>query len=109
MYLARYFKPQIPPIPQPGPYLNFEPTPTPTIEQLVNQQFLINQLALNALSDPTPQPSIFAYIRENHLHLDVAKQLLTRFEQAADDMRQIVETEQTNEQLKKKKKIRTKS
>jgi len=91
MYLARFFKPRIPPFPQPGPYLNFEPTPTLTIEVLVNQQFLINQLMLNALSDSSPQPSIFTYIRENQLDLNVAKQLLTRFEQAADEMRQIVE------------------
>lgn len=32
MYLARYFKPQNPPIPQPDPYLNLEPTSTPMIE-----------------------------------------------------------------------------
>jgi hypothetical protein len=104
MYLARYFNPSIPPIPQPGPYLNFEPTPTPMTELLANQQFLINQLVLNALGDPSPQPSVFAYTRENQLHLDVAKQLLTRFERAADEMRQIVETERTNKQLTKEKK-----
>ena len=92
MYLARHF-PRIPPVPQPGPKLDFEPTPTPMIEEvLANQQFLINQLMLNALGNPNPQPNIFSYIRERQLHRDVAKQLLTQFEQAADEMRQIVET-----------------
>lgn len=103
IYVARYF-PRNPPFPQPGPYVNLEPTPTPMIELLVNQQFLINQLVLNALGDPTPQPSIFSYVRENQLHLDVTKQLLTRFEQAADEMRQIVEADSSNGQLIKEKK-----
>ncbi|MEZ4712667.1 MAG: hypothetical protein R3A44_36105 [Caldilineaceae bacterium] len=87
MYLARYF----PQFPAPSPSLNFEPTPTPMIEQTANQQFIMSQLVLNTLEDPSRQLSIFAYIRDNQLHIDVAKQLRTRFEQAADEMRQIVE------------------
>jgi hypothetical protein len=88
-YLSRYFKPRIPPLPD--PYLRFDPTPTPVIEQLVNQQFLIGQLMLNALGDPSPQPSIFFYIQEQQLHLAAAKQLAGQLERAANHLREIAE------------------
>lgn len=88
MYVARFFKPRIPPIPD--PYRRFNPIPTPMIEQLANHQFFIGQLMLNALGGPSPQPSIFSYIQEEQLHLDVAQQLLTQLEQAADEMREVI-------------------
>ncbi len=89
-YLARYFKPRIPPLP--GSYQRLDPTPTPVIEQLTNHQFLIGQLMLDTLGDPSPQPSVFSYMRDQHLSLNAAKQLLTQFERAADEMREIIES-----------------
>lgn len=92
IYLARFVNPRIPPIPPLDPPLQFEPTPTPFTEQLANHQFLIGQLILNEL-DPSPQPSIFSFIREHQIQVDLAKNLLMQFERAADEMRQIVEAE----------------
>ena len=89
MYVARFFKPRIPPLP--NPYRRFDPTQPLVVEELANHQFLISQLMLNALGDPNPQPSIFSYIQEEQLHLDVAQQLLTQLEQAADEMREVIE------------------
>lgn len=88
-YLVRYFRPRIPPLPD--PYPRFDPTPTPVIEQLANHQFLIEQLVLDAVGDPSPQPNIFSYVRDQQLHLEAAKQLHEQFQRAADEMRDIVE------------------
>lgn len=90
IYLASTIWPRIPPFPWPDPILR-DPTITPMIEQLANHQFLIGQLVLNELADPSPQPSIFSFIQDNELHLDAAKQLLAQFDQATDQMRELIE------------------
>ena len=78
----------VPPLPPPEPP---DSIPDSVREQLANHEFLIRELLLHALGDPSPQPSLLTVLSEKKLRYVTAKELLALFERAADEMRQIVE------------------
>ena len=90
--VARFLKGPDGPLPSP------ELSPDSIREQLANHEFLIRELLLHALGAPSPQPSLLTVLSEKKLRYVTAKELLALFEQAADEMRQIVEAESSNEQ-----------
>ena len=90
MYLSRVLpniRIPLPPLPGPDPSpLAGDPSPQPSIVALFeNQQYLIGELLMNALRDPTPTPMIND-IKKSGLQLEVAKGLQQRFKSAVKIM-----------------------
>jgi hypothetical protein len=86
--VARFLKGPGGSLPPPEPP---DSIPDSVREQLANHEFLIRELLLHALGDPSPQPSLLTVLSEKKLRYVTAKELLALFERAADEMRQIVE------------------
>ena len=86
--LARFLRPRIPPIPLPVPATDLEVDAIH--EKLANHEFLIRELLMHALGVPVQQLGVLTYLSEKNTHQVTARELLERFEVAAEEMRQIV-------------------
>lgn len=69
------------------------PIPDSVQQQLDNHAFLIRELLLHALGEPSPQPDLLSVLSEKRLRYAAAKEMLALFERAADEMRQIVDAD----------------
>ena len=89
IYILRWIRPLIPPLPSPfggGP----QPEPPTISATLANQNFLIGELLAHALGDPNPQPntpSLINEIKKSGVHLEVVNELIDRFEIATTALR----------------------
>ena len=89
MELARFLRRRIPPFPLPVPVTDLKADAV--YEKLANHEFLIRELLLHALGAPEQQLGVLTYLAEKNTHQVTAKELLERFEVAAEEMRQIVD------------------